>query len=124
MEHYNYQTGLLISYWDTSQVDNNTNVHPGAGRNLYIDAHPKPFNNLDGVPWRARVQVYDAPFGLHQADGMTLHLNGEGRYIRGRPRSRSSTTRKYFYDELPNQGVKLPGRRRQDRGARARTAPR
>ncbi|WP_285554773.1 immune inhibitor A domain-containing protein [Actinoplanes regularis] len=110
VEHYNYQTGLLVSYWDTSQVDNNTNVHPGSGRNLIIDAHPKPFNNPTGVPWRARVQVYDAPFSLYPTDGMTLHLNGAKSVIKpqlGDPIFNDKD--KYYYDETPNAGVKLPG---------------
>ncbi|BCY05172.1 protease [Actinoplanes sp. L3-i22] len=109
VEHYNYQTGLLISYWDTSQADNNTNVHPGSGLNLVIDAHPKPFNNPTGVPWRSRVQVYDAPFGLLPTDGMTLHLNGATSVVKplwGNPVFNDKD--KYYYDELPNQGVKLP----------------
>jgi immune inhibitor A len=109
VEHYNYQTGLLISYWDTSQVDNNTNVHPGEGRNLYIDAHPKPLTNPAGVPWRSRVQVYDAPFSFYPTDGMTLHLNGAKSVIKpqlGNPVFNDKG--KYFYEELPNHGVKLP----------------
>jgi immune inhibitor A len=28
VEHFAYQEGLLISYWDTSQGDNNTSEHP------------------------------------------------------------------------------------------------
>ncbi|MEV4703608.1 immune inhibitor A domain-containing protein [Actinoplanes sp. NPDC049316] len=109
VDHYSYQEGLLISYWDTSQVDNNTNVHPGSGRNLIIDAHPAPFYNLEGLPWRARIQVYDAPFSLKKADSFTLHINGKPSYIRGQAaQPLFDDTKKYFYDELPNQGVKLP----------------
>ncbi|MEV8504334.1 immune inhibitor A domain-containing protein [Actinoplanes sp. NPDC051475] len=109
VDHYSYQEGLLISYWDTSQVDNNTNVHPGSGRNLYIDAHPAPFYNLEGLPWRARIQVYDAPFSLKKADSFTLHINGKPSYIRGQAaQPLFNDTAKYFYDELPNHGVKLP----------------
>ncbi|WP_203785311.1 immune inhibitor A domain-containing protein [Paractinoplanes rishiriensis] len=110
VEHYNYQTGLLISYWDTSQADNNTNVHPGEGRNLYVDAHPKPFNNVNGVPFRSRIQVYDAPFGLTPTDGMLLHVDGKASPVRPLPPSPLFNDKgKYFYEELPNQGVKLPG---------------
>jgi immune inhibitor A len=109
VEHYNYQTGLLISYWDTSQADNNTNEHPGSGRNLYIDAHPKPFNNVNGVPWRSRVQVYDAPFGLYPTDGMLLHVDGKASPVWPQlPSPLFNDKAKYYYDELPNQGVKLP----------------
>jgi immune inhibitor A len=109
VDHYSYQQGLLISYWDTSQVDNNTNVHPGVGRNLYIDAHPRPFYNIEGAPWRARIQVYDAPFSLTKADSFTLHVGGKPSYIRGQAaQPLFNDTAKYFYDELPNHGVKLP----------------
>jgi immune inhibitor A len=110
VEHYNYQTGLLISYWDTSQNDNNTNVHPGTGRNLIIDAHPKPFNNVNGVPFRSRVQVYDAPFSQRPTDGMLLHVDGKASPVSPTwPAPLFNDKGKYFYDELPNQGVKLPG---------------
>ncbi len=110
VEHYNYQTGLLISYWDTSQVDNNTNDHPGSGRNLVIDSHPKPFNNVTGVPFRSRIQVYDAPFSLSPTDGMLLHVNGKASLVYPQlPAPLFNDKDTYFYDALPNQGVKLPG---------------
>ncbi|KHL12522.1 immune inhibitor A [Mumia flava] len=110
VEHYRYGHGLLISYWDTSVADNNTNVHPGTGRNLPIDAHPRPIINMaTGAPWRARVQVYDAPFSKQRADSMTLHTNGKPSYIRAQdPQPVFNDTRKYWYSELPNHGVKLP----------------
>jgi immune inhibitor A len=109
VEHYSYQQGVLISYWDTSFVDNDTNLHPGQGRNLYIDAHPRPMYRLDGLPWRARIQVYDAPFSLRKADSFTLHVNGQPSYIRGQAgQPLFDDTKQYFYEELPNHGVKLP----------------
>ena len=55
VEHYKYGHGLLVSYWDTSQADNNTNEHPGEGRNMIIDANPSPVINIaTGAPWRSR----------------------------------------------------------------------
>jgi immune inhibitor A len=110
VEHYKYGHGLLISYWDTSMGDNNTSLHPGSGRNLPIDANPEPIINIaTGAPWRARIQVYDAPFSLHKADSMTLHTNGVPSYIRGQgPKPLFDDTKKYWYAELPNHGVKLP----------------
>ncbi|MEJ3749764.1 immune inhibitor A domain-containing protein [Actinomycetes bacterium KLBMP 9797] len=109
VDHYAYQQGLLISYWDTFYADNDTFEHPGEGRNMIIDAHPAPFYRIDGAPWRARVQVYDAPFSLTKADSFTLHVNGQPSYIRGQAAQPVfDDTKKYWYEELPNHGVKLP----------------
>ncbi len=110
VEHYSYGQGLLISYWDTSQLDNNTNVHPGEGRNLPIDANPEPIiNSVTGAPWRARVQVYDAPFGKIRPESMTLHTNGKPSRIRAAgAQTTFDDTDQYWYPELPNAGVKLP----------------
>ncbi len=110
VEHYKYGHGLLISYWDTSVGDNNTSEHAGSGRNLPIDANPEPIINIaTGAPWRARIQMYDAPFSLHKADSMTLHTRGVASYIRGQnAKPLFDDTKKYWYAELPNHGVKLP----------------
>jgi immune inhibitor A len=109
VDHYAYQQGLLISYWDTSYGDNDTFAHPGSGRNLYIDAHPQPFLRADGAFWRARVQVYDAPFGLTATDSMTLHHNSQAMTISSRPgQPIFNDTDQYWFASLPNHGVKLP----------------
>jgi immune inhibitor A len=109
VEHYPYQQGLLVSYWDTSQNDNNTNVHPGAGRNLFVDAHPDAFYDLQGQPWRVAVQMYDAPFGLAKADSFTLHVNGKPNYVWGQAAEPTfDDTRQTFFPDLPANGVKLP----------------
>jgi len=109
VDHYAYQEGLLISYWNTRWDNNDTFAHPGEGRNLYIDSRPEPMYNLTGQPWRARVQVYDAPFSTRPADSFTLHHNDQPQYIRGRDAQPVfDDTKKYWYPELPNHGVKLP----------------
>ena len=41
VEHFPYQDGLLVSYWDTSYSDNNESQHPGEGEILPVDAHPR-----------------------------------------------------------------------------------
>ena len=57
----------------------------------------------------ARIQVYDAPFGLRKADSFTLHVNGQPSYVRGQAaQPLFDDTEKYFYDEIPWAGVKLP----------------
>ncbi|KXK62606.1 protease [Micromonospora rosaria] len=109
VDHYAYQEGLLISYWNTRWADNDTFAHPGEGRNLIIDSRPQPIYNLTGQPWRSRIQVYDAPFSLRKADSFTLHLNSQPQYIRGQAaQPLFDDTKKYWYAELPNHGVKLP----------------
>jgi immune inhibitor A len=109
VEHYAYQPGLLISYWDTSQADNNVSVHPGQGLNLYIDSRPEALFNLQGLPWRTRIQLYDAPFGLTRAPSFTLHANGLASNVRGQdPQPLFNDKDNYFDTVLPNHGVKLP----------------
>jgi immune inhibitor A len=75
VDHFPYQDGLLINYWDTSQANNNTGTHPGAGLVLPIDAHFKALNRVDGVVWRNRIQSYDATFTLEPTDALFLHVN-------------------------------------------------
>ena len=109
VEHFAYQQGLLISYWDTSQVDNNVSQHPGLGRNLYIDSRPQTLYRLDGTPWRTRIQIYDAPFSLTKGDSFTLHFNGQASYIRGvAGNPLFDDTKNYFDTNQPEHGVKLP----------------
>ncbi len=77
VEHFPYQDGMLVSYWDSSQSDNNTSSHPGAGLILPIDAHPAAMIRADGNPWRARIQSFDSTFGLQPTDALTLHFNSQ-----------------------------------------------
>jgi immune inhibitor A len=59
VDHFPYQDGLLINYWDTSQRNNQTRLHPGAGLLLPIDAHLTTLYRIDGVRWHNRIQTYD-----------------------------------------------------------------
>ncbi len=106
-EFFPYQNGLLVSYWDTQFVDNNTSVHPGRGLVLPVDAHPALVDNPDGDPWRGRIQTYDAPFSLERTDSLVLHHNGRPSNVRGSPAEPLfDDTRSYWNAELPNVGVK------------------
>ncbi len=110
VEHFPYQNGLLVSYWDTSFTDNNESQHPGQGEVLPIDANPRPIANLDGTLWRGRIQTYDAPFGLEKSDSFTLTApSGRPSYIRGQAAVPVFDDRKEFWDPaLPTVGVKVP----------------
>ena len=120
VDHYAYQEGLLISYWDTSQADNNTHAHPGEGRNLYIDAHPRPIYNLTGNPWRARVQVYDAPFSLQQG-GLVHPAHQQPAAVHPWP-GRAAAVRRHqavLVRGAAEPRRQAPGDRRQDQGTGA-----
>ncbi len=78
VEHFPYQNGLLIWYWNDYYTDNNTSQHPGAGLILPVDSHPRPLIAPNGAPWRARVQMYDATFGLEKTDALTLSFQAGG----------------------------------------------
>ena len=110
VEHFPYQDGLLVSYWDTSFSDNNKSEHPGSG--------PDPADRL--AP-RAAATATTARRGVvasrcttrrsrsQRTDAFYLHLNSELNKIKARRRSRSSTTAAtYWYAEAPGAGVKVP----------------
>jgi immune inhibitor A len=74
VEHFPYQDGMLVWYWDTSQADNNVGDHPGEGLLLPIDAHPEILNwDESGATARPRIQSYDSTFGLWPTDPMVLN---------------------------------------------------
>jgi len=83
VEHFPYQDGLLVWYYDTSFDDNNVGDHCAAGRcggaYLPVDAHPDLLIRPDnGKVWRPRVQSYDSTFGLQPTDQICLHANSIG----------------------------------------------
>jgi immune inhibitor A len=109
VEHFSYRPGLLISYWDTSQLDNNTSEHPGKGLILPIDAHPDVIYRIDGLPWRSRVQVHDATFGLTDGTPFTLHVNDVPSNIPGTPaQPLFDDSRSYQDPAIPLTGVDVP----------------
>jgi immune inhibitor A len=79
VEHFPYQTGLLVWYYDESFPDNNVGDNCLAGRCgglvLPVDAHPDLLLRPDGKVWRPRIQSYDSTFGLDPTDAICLNLN-------------------------------------------------
>jgi immune inhibitor A len=78
VDHFAYQDGMLLHYWDTSQADNNTGLHPGHGLLLPIDAHPQALKRCGTTTnWRNRIQTYDSTFTLDRTDGIpNIHQAG------------------------------------------------
>jgi immune inhibitor A len=130
-EHFPYQDGLLVSYWDTSYGDNDVGLHPGHGLILPVDAHPEPIFTLGGQPWRGRVSLYDATFGRQRADSFTLHVNGQANYIRGqKAQPVFDDTRSYYDARAPfssvivaNAGVRIAVQQETGTTMRIRISP-
>ncbi len=80
--YFPYAPGLLLFYRDMSYTDNWTGAHPGGGFMLIVDAHDRPLieppykANPNGLPWRTRIQSYDAAFSLDPAADITLTKYG------------------------------------------------
>jgi immune inhibitor A len=84
VSHYAYQDGLLITYWDLAESNNNVSAHRGEGRVLPVDAHPEPL--LRDVaypgqapftsPWSSSIQSYDSTFSLEPTDALSLPFYG------------------------------------------------
>lgn len=107
VEHYPYQDGLLVWYYDTSFVDNNVGDHCLDGRcgGLYlpVDAHPKLLLRPDGKVWRARIQAVDSTFGSDPAQKLCLHQNSTKKcYKERKARSQFNDLKDYWVPPDPS----------------------
>jgi M6 family metalloprotease-like protein len=72
VEHFPYQNGLLVTYWNPAHNNNNASEHPGAGEILPVDANPTALTWSDGAVVRNRIQTFDSTFGLEDTDPIAL----------------------------------------------------
>ncbi len=117
VDHFPYQDGMLLNYWDTSQADNNTGLHPGEGLLLTIDAHYKTLYRCDTTTrWRNRIQAYDATFTLARTDGIpNIHHNSVLCPVPSLPAVKVFDDRNSYYDPanplgsviVPNTGTQI-----------------
>jgi len=115
VDHFPYQDGLLLNYWDTSQADNNTGLHPGQGLLLPIDAHYKTLWRTATSRWRNRIQTYDSTFTLDPTDGFTVHNLSVPYTIPSLPAVKVFDDRTLYYDPTnplgsvmnPNTGTQI-----------------
>lgn len=109
VEHFSYQDGLLVSYWDTSEEDNSTSAHPGSGLILPIDAHPATMFRADGAPWRSRIQSYDSTFGLDATEALELHYLSQPSWHPSQPAVPVFNDNiQYWNPQTPTSGVINP----------------
>lgn len=119
VEHFPYQDGMLINYWDTSFPNNNVGSNCAAGRCggllLTVDAHPKALIRADGGIWRGRMQSYDATFSLDPTEAITLHWLSQPSYHPSLPAVKVFDDRNSYYDPanpmgsviVPNTGTQI-----------------
>ena len=125
VDHYPYQDGLLVWYWDAGMADNDTSLHRGEGLVLPIDSHPEPLlRNVQypgqaafTSPWSSTVQAYDSPFGLEPTDGITLPYTGSlsgtlYQFLQSHPSLPGvpvfNDNDTYWYATTPTAGVIIP----------------
>jgi immune inhibitor A len=80
VEHFPYQDGMLVWYYDESFPDNNVGDNCLSGRCgglfLPVDAHPDLLLRPDdGQVWRPRIQSYDSTFSMFRTNRICLHAN-------------------------------------------------
>ncbi len=115
VEHFPYQDGMLINYWDTSQRNNQVRRHPGAGLLLPIDAHPTAMIRPDGGVWRNRIQTFDSTFTLAPTDALNLHWRSVPYFFPSQPGVSIFDDRITYYDPVnpwgsvinPNTGTQI-----------------
>lgn len=119
VEHFPYQDGMLVSYWDNSFGDNNVGANCAGGRCggllLPVDAHPEALICADGGIWRNRVQTFDATFTLTRTDKLTLHCKGEASTLPSLPAVSVFDDNNNYYDTanpmgsviVPNTGTQI-----------------
>jgi immune inhibitor A len=113
VEHFPYQSGLLVWYVDYAYEDNNTLDHPGSGLVLPVDAHPQGRYWCDGCARIGnRIQAFDATFGLTKTTPLTLHHSGSTVEIPAQqPVSvfDDSKVNRYFSADNPYGSTKVAG---------------
>jgi immune inhibitor A len=106
VDHFAYQDGMLVHYWDTSVADNNTGLHPGQGLLLPIDAHPQALKRCGTTTnWRNRIQTYDSTFTLAPTDGIpNIHQNSVLCPVPSLPAVKVFDDRNSYYDPANSLG--------------------
>jgi immune inhibitor A len=112
VERFPYQNGMLVWYIDNEFGDNNTQVHPGGGLALPVDARPTPVKFYDGSKLGNRRQPFDATFGLEKTDAVTFHKNGIATKVPSQkaiPTFDDSDPNRYYDESNPWGSVKVAG---------------
>ncbi|MDQ3664092.1 MAG: immune inhibitor A [Actinomycetota bacterium] len=111
VEHFPYQDGMLVNYWDTSFSDNNVGDHPGGGLILPVDAHPDFEHSYDGWLLRPRILTYDSTFGKADTDRIKIHKDSQPSTIRSQANVAVFNDRLNWWFDSDEHGLEThPGR--------------
>lgn len=82
VDHFGYEGGVLLTFWDARAGDNAVSTHAGSGRLLVVDARPTPLETTSGGVAPAGLHPFDAPFGRSwlrgfAVDGYSVGPTGE-----------------------------------------------
>jgi len=107
VEFFPYERGLLLWHRDTAFTDNWVGEHPGEGFLLVTDAHFQPMTEpTGGRPWRTRIQMHDAAFGLEGLSPITLTRGGHTRTYQAKsPSPEFNDDRDYWVKKAPDNSV-------------------
>jgi len=112
VQHYSYNPGVLVSYWNTQYTDNQTGVHPGEGLILPIDMHQNVIKRDDGSYASTTVQVSDAALSDAPTLSQTITnpATGGTYQLPALPGVKTFDDRNdYFNTTKTDWGVKTPG---------------
>ncbi len=104
VQHFQYQDGLLISYWNAQYSDNNVGDHPGEGLVLPIDAHPQFTHWRDGTLMRPRILSFDSTFGRDRVPSLRLHKDGVSATIPARAAVPTFDDSRTYYRNCDSHG--------------------
>ena len=109
VEHFPYQNGLLVSYWDTSFSDNNESEHPGRARSCRSTRTRTRSTSWTGSRGAGGSRRTTRRSRSRRPTRSPCTHNGQASYIRGQDALPVFDDRKEFWNAAqPNVGVKVP----------------
>ena len=98
VEFFANAPGALISYWDTSELDNNVGDHPGSGLILPVDSHPQLIHSKNGTLVRPRLNSWNSAFSTIKPKAQVVHVDGKRVVLTGlKPQPLFNDRKSYWF---------------------------
>ncbi len=105
VEFLHNQKGALISYWDTSVLDNNVGDHPGSGEILPVDANPTFVHTPNGEIARPRINSWNSTFSKKASAPQFIHFLGQRYKLPGNDGTRTFNDNKDWWFASDEHGT-------------------